>query len=362
MFAYARAMATETFRRCTACGAACEFSPEKQCLACPYCNATRAIIKNAGVPEHALAVADGARPALAAEGLKVARCTNCGAEAELAGATVATRCAFCTHPLEVKAATGAQVPAEGVVPFAVTKDAAVKAFRKWLGGLWFRPSDLKRLARLREMRGTYVPAWVFAAHAESRWTAEAGYHYYVDEVVEVNGRRETRRVQHTRWEHASGRRSGDYEDVVVSASRGLAAAELWSIDPFNISGGVARFDGDFLAGFEAEQLALRARETWPTAKGRIEQMEHTKCARAVPGDTHRNLQVDTHTSDERARSLLLPVYIAAYEYAAKVFRVLVNGQTGKVAGKAPWSVWKVALFVLTCLGVVGAIVWYVKTH
>lgn len=355
-------MATDTFRRCASCGAASEFSPERQCLACPYCDATRTIAKNYDVAEHALAVADRARPALAAEGLKVARCTNCGAEAELAGATVATRCAFCAHPLEVKAATQAQVPAEGIVPFAVTKDAAAKAFSKWLGGLWFRPSDLKRLARLREMRGAYVPAWVFAAHAESRWTAEAGYHYYEDETVVVNGKRATRRVQRTRWERVSGHRSGDYEDLVVSASRGLPAEELRSIDPFNISGGMALFDGDFLAGFEAEQLALGARETWSTAKARIEAMERSRCASAVPGDTHRNLRVDTRTSDERARSLLLPTYVAAYEYAAKVFRVLVNGQTGKVAGKAPWSVWKITLFVLFCLAVVGTIAWYTQAH
>lgn len=355
-------MPTDTYRRCHACGAATEFSPDQQGLACPYCSATKAIARSPHVPEHDVRDADRARPQLAGEGLQVAKCTNCGAESEIANATVATRCVFCANPLEVRAATSMQVPAEGVVPFAVTKARATEAFSEWLKGLWFRPSDLKRLARLREMRGVYVPSWVFAAHAESRWTAEAGYHYYEDEVVEVNGKRETRRVQKTRWVPASGRRLGDYAELVVSASKGLPAEELLTIDPFEIDRGMSAFDGDFLAGFEAEQLAVSARESWPKALARIIDGERDACARDVPGDTHRFLNVDTDTSDERCRSVLLPAYVAAYEYANAVYRVLVNGQTGKVAGKAPWSAWKITFFVLFCAAIVGGIVWYSKTH
>jgi len=69
----------------------------------------------------------------------------------------------------------------------------------------------------------------------------------------------------------------------------------------------------------------------------------------VPGDTYRNLLVRTQWNGEKVKSALLPVWIAAYRYRDKPFRFLVNGVTGKVAGKAPLSVFKVALAVLVAL-------------
>ena len=68
-------------------------------------------------------------------------------------------------------------------------------------------------------------------------------------------------------------------------------------------------------------------------------------AAAVPGDTHRNLQVQTEFSEVGYKGALLPVWIAAYQYGGKTYRFLVNGATGKVAGKAPVSWPKILIAV-----------------
>ncbi len=62
------------------------------------------------------------------------------------------------------------------------------------------------------------------------------------------------------------------------------------------------------------------------------------------------------------KHVLLPVWIAAYRYKGKVYRFLVNGQTGEIVGEAPWSVAKIALLVIFILAIVGAIVAYVETR
>ena len=55
--------------------------------------------------------------------------------------------------------------------------------------------------------------------------------------------------------------------------------------------------------------------------------------------------------------MLLPIWIAAYRYQDKPFQFLVNGQTGEVVGKAPWSWIKITLFVLLIVAIlVGAAV------
>ena len=52
------------------------------------------------------------------------------------------------------------------------------------------------------------------------------------------------------------------------------------------------------------------------------------------------------------KHVLLPVWIAAYRYKDKPYQFLVNGQTGEVVGKAPWSFWKIFFFSLFCVAVV----------
>jgi hypothetical protein len=63
----------------------------------------------------------------------------------------------------------------------------------------------------------------------------------------------------------------------------------------------------------------------------------------------------SNTFDETTfKHVLLPVWIAAFRYNGKVYRFLVNGQTGNVSGNAPYSILKITLFVLMCLGLVAA--------
>jgi hypothetical protein len=64
-------------------------------------------------------------------------------------------------------------------------------------------------------------------------------------------------------------------------------------------------------------------------------------------------------ADERWRYILLPIYLASYPFDDSVFQVMVNGQTGKVAGQKPiaWlKVWLVIAALLSpgaCLGLLG---------
>jgi hypothetical protein len=83
----------------------------------------------------------------------------------------------------------------------------------------------------------------------------------------------------------------------------------------------------------------------------------TACAHEVPGDTHRNLQVETTFSALAYKNALLPIWIAAYDYHNKPYRFLVNGVTGKCTGTAPWSWIKVTLTILAAL-IVAMVVMY----
>ena len=51
----------------------------------------------------------------------------------------------------------------------------------------------------------------------------------------------------------------------------------------------------------------------------------------------------------------MPVWVAAYRYQDKPYQFLVNGQTGEVVGKSPYSIIKIVLFILFIVAVVAGI-------
>jgi hypothetical protein len=238
---------------------------------------------------------------------------------------------------------------ECLIPFAVARDGAAGAFKGWLGKLWFRPSDLSDRASVHELRGVYVPYWTFSADVTSYWSADAGYHYTVTETAEGG---EAREVQKTRWEPASGVRHDRWDDHLVCASAGLPDKRP---DDFDVRGLVG-YAPDYLAGFAAESYAVELRDAWDRGRKEIGDAQESRCRADVPGDTNRDLRATHQFQGTTFKHVLLPVWIAAFRYRDQVYRFLVNGQSGKVSGKAPVSWPKIVLFVATLAALIVAAV------
>jgi hypothetical protein len=244
-----------------------------------------------------------------------------------------------------------RIPPESVVPFCIDRVRAETLFREWMRSLWFRPNALKNGSALADMRGVMVPYWTFDAHAESSWTAMAGYYYTVTVGSGKNQHTETR----VRWVPAAGSRTDDYDDLLVCASRGLDAGLVGKIEPFDL-GALVGFRGEFLAGWHAEAYGVDVREGWAAAERRMLAEQVRRCSGDVPGDTQTALSVSTDLSGRKYRLALLPVWVCAYRFRNRAFRFLVNGQTGEVQGEAPWSWVKIALLALGILAGIGAII------
>jgi hypothetical protein len=76
------------------------------------------------------------------------------------------------------------------------------------------------------------------------------------------------------------------------------------------------------------------------------------CARQIPGDTHRNLVIHPVFSARTFKHLLVPVWLLVYMFGSRSFQVVVNGYTGRIAGRYPYSPWKIAFLILLALMVV----------
>jgi predicted RNA-binding Zn-ribbon protein involved in translation (DUF1610 family) len=347
---------------CSQCGAQLDYDPSQKTLTCPFCGHVQEIQAVAAVVEErdlAAALSDQHKAHGYGTDVKSVNCKSCGATFNVEPQVTSTACPFCgSNQILEQTLDPDLIQPESLLPFEVDKSKAMALFRQWLGSGWFRPGDLTRLAGAEQLSGMYIPYWTFDAQANSKWWAEAGYYYYEEELrwVTEGGKRVQRkeRVQKTRWEPASGNHSQFYDDLLVCGSKSVNEKIVKQLDTFDTKK-LVPYQPQYLSGWAAESYQVALANAWETGQSVVKDRERDACGSLVPGDTHRNLRVDTSLSEITFKHVLLPIWIASYRYQGKVFQFMVNGQTGEVEGEAPISWIKVAIAVIVVLIILACI-------
>jgi ribosomal protein S27E len=348
--------------RCPGCGADLQFAPEGGNLTCPYCGRTEQIAPPSGAveerPYEQYLQLHADRMGTLAEGALEVACQTCGATVTFTPPLVAGECDFCGSPLVAQPRSADPVLApEGVLPFRVTRDAATGSVGRWIGSRWFAPNALKRLAAQEGLGGVYIPFWTYDAYAVSRYRGERGEHYYTTEHYterDAQGRevRRTRQVRHTRWHPASGTVERWFDDILIPATKSLPPQRLAALEPWDLSE-LTPYEPAYLSGYKAQRYQVSLAEGFELAKKAAEPAIAADVRRDIGGDEQRVSNIATNYSAVTFKHLLLPVYVGAYRFQDKVYQVVVNGRTGEVQGERPYSLWKIALFVLAVLAVLA---------
>jgi hypothetical protein len=340
---------------CPSCGGEAVWNPAKQKLICPFCG-TESPAKFDGVTgsivEHDLVAAlrgitDDARGWKA--DVRQVKCQSCNAISLFDAKRQGQNCEFCgSSQLVPYEETKPAFRPESVLPFTVSESSARDRIRQWYGKLWLAPNALKRRALTDTVKGVYLPYWTFDAQADAQWTAEAGHYYYTTETYTENGRTQTRQVRNVRWEPAAGNLSHFFDDDLVCASVGVKPALLRGVEPFPTQT-LKPYDAGFLAGWVVERYQIDLVAAAQAARATMDAKVTAMCARQVPGDTYRNLNVRTAYSRQTFKHILAPVWLMSYTFGARAFQCVQNGVTGAIQGEYPKSPWKIALLVLAIL-------------
>ena len=275
------------------------------------------------------AVARGAAPR-ATTTVDVHRCRGCGAAVEYDADLQAPTCAFCNRSMELERIEDPVDQTEGYLPFSVDAEAARVALARWLGSLgFFRPSDLKSSARVETLLPVWWVAWVFDAEALVSWAADSN-----------------EGSQRSDWAPHSGQVRMLFDDVLVSASRGLTEKEVAklaaSYDLSTVQPAPEGAEGARIERFDVQRSLARSRIVDAIRATAAERVEHEH----VPGSEVRNVNVEVLLSSLVTRRLALPAYVMAYRYRDRLFRVVVCGQEASLLiGRAPWSGWKIVLVI-----------------
>jgi hypothetical protein len=145
-----------------------------------------------------------------------------------------------------------------------------------------------------------------------------------------------------------------FDDELVPASRGVQPEMLRRIEPFPTKE-LAPYQAGFLSGWVVERYQIDLVTAAKEARDEMDAEMERLCAAQVPGDTHRNLQVNSDYSGQTFKHILVPIWLLTYNYATRNFQVVINGYTGAIAGKYPKSWIKITLAVLALLAALGVV-------
>ena len=341
---------------CPACGAEAQWNPARKALVCPFCGTTSPAqieLNEAGkevIVEHDLVAALRGIPdtqrGWQAKKTSV-RCQSCQAISVFDPERVSQRCDFCGSTAlvpyeEIKEAFSP----ESVLPMKISENLVRDSIRRWYASRWFAPNKLRHAALTDTVKGLYIPYWTFDAQVHADWTAESGYYYYETETFrDSDGQTKTRQVQKVRWVPSSGQLDHFFDDELVPASRGVPSEMLEQIEPFPTKELVGYQPG-FLSGWVVERYQIDLVAAAQSARQKMDAETRSLCSAQVPGDTQRSLQVAADYSGQTFKHILVPIWLLTYTYGARVFQVLANGTTGRIAGQYPKSFWKIFFLVV----------------
>ncbi len=334
---------------CAACGGKAEWNPAKQQLVCPYCGTVSPYEIDRGtgkIQEIDLVRTLRELPRGWKAEKKTVKCRSCHAVSVFEPERVGQNCEFCGSPELVDyEELNAPIRPQSLLPFKVSEDLVRESIRQWYASKWLAPGNLRKRALVDTVRGVYLPYWTFDARVHCLWEADSGYYYYTTETYrDRSGQMRSRRVRRVHWEPSSGEMEHFFDDEPIPGSRGIDRDLLNEIEPFPTSE-LLPYDTAYLAGFVIEHYQVVLIDAARQARETMNDHLYQLCSQRVPGDTFRNLQIRPTYQGETFKHILVPVWLLNYDYGTRTYQVLVNGSTGKIAGRYPKSFWKIFFLV-----------------
>jgi DNA-directed RNA polymerase subunit RPC12/RpoP len=344
---------------CPNCGAPTEFDIIHQSIACLFCGFLTK--PNANIVGKSAKELEFRLDSLqkSTESWKASRdifhCDNCGAELALEKADITATCPFCTsNKVGLQSAPMEEFEPQAIITIRITKEEVINKIKVWLGKGWFHPAQLSNSAIIQYLNALYIPVWTFDSSIDSTWNALVGYEKQESYYDSRDKTWKTRTKIDWRWENGTVNRFID--DMLIPGSKYVNARLFNHIEPFDLTK-MADFNTDFLAGWKAHTYTKYLPDAWEEAKRNMRETMKNACNDQIPSQHVRNFSMTADFKEESWRYILLPVYLISYQYNQQIFQIMVNAQTGKIAGQKPveWNKVWFAIFGLISPGVLTTI-------
>lgn len=344
--------------KCPCCGGAIAFDSTIQKMKCPFCDTEFEVetlasydsqLKNEQTDDMKWETVGGEMwQEGETEGLRSYVCKSCGGEITGDENTAASSCPYCGNPVVMMDQFTGTLKPDYVIPFKLDKNAAKAALKKHYGGKTLIPKVFQSQNHIDEVKGLYVPFWLFDADADANLRYKAT---------------RTRRWEDSRYQYTETRfyavsRGGKlgFEKVPVDGSKKMPDDLMESIEPFDFSEAVD-FRTAYLAGFLADKYDMSTEECIGRANERIKKSAMDALAETVKGYEITTLEASSvQLKNSKAVYALFPVWILNTTWKGKTYTFAMNGQTGKMVGDLPLDKDAYVRWLLGLTGIMGAVV------
>lgn len=332
--------------KCPACGGEIAFDPKSQNLKCPCCD-TEYKPETLAAYDEQLKQSDETTWNTEdagrdwengeADGFRLYICKSCGGEVVTEDTTGATTCPFCGSPMIFTGQFAGDRRPDLVIPFQLDKKAAKEGLLRHLSGKKLLPPVFKDENHIDEIKGLYVPVWLFDTVADGQMRFRCTRTRVWQD----------RNFIYTETKHYAVQRGGTmtFGDIPVDGSSKMADDLMESLEPFDLTKAVD-FQTAYLSGYLADTYDVPAKDCQPRATERVKTtMERS--LREIVGqeyDTATLENASLHCHGGRVRYALYPVWVLNTHWQDKDYLFAMNGQSGKFVGdlpmdKAAWWKW-----------------------
>ena len=323
--------------KCPNCGGAVSFETQIQKLKCPYCETEFDVealkeLDDVLREEKPDDLSWDTQPRSEwqegeAEALRSYSCKSCAGEIIGDASMAATSCPYCGNPVVVSAQFSGALRPDFVIPFKLDKAAAKKGLMSHFKGKLFLPSFFKNQEYLDEIKGIYVPFWLFDADASGSARFRATKIRFWRDAT----------FNYTETSHYSVYREGSasFERIPVDGSAKIPDDLMESIEPYDFAEAVD-FQTAYLAGFLADRYDVTAEQSTERANERVRRSMESSLRSSVKGYASSSVESSSVCiSNGKAAYALYPVWLLNTTWQGKRYTFAMNGQTGKFVGDLP---------------------------
>ena len=255
----------------------------------------------------------------------------------------------------------AGIAPDSLIPFRIISEQALDALAGWLKLKRFVPCALKRLIRSGKITGLFVPQWLYEDDVSSEYHGKSGRYYQLDipvKVTDADGkeRTEKHRERRIRWEKVTGTICQAFDDVMLSGSEHLPMEQLRDNLQVRLDH-LVRYSPEYIAGYVCEKPTVDVQEGWKTAQNQVDRRVAELAQREIKtySDEASVSSVESRHENVRYKLIYLPLYMLLFHYRKKTYRILTNGENGKVSGEVPKSPFIITALILILLALLGGL-------
>ena len=329
--------------KCPSCGGAMVFDSKSQHMKCPYCDTEMTIEEfqrtqksediqtdeKKDSEENWRSMSTGEWQNDELSGMRVYSCKSCGSEIVADETTGATTCPFCNNKITVKGQFAGDLKPDYIIPFKLDKKAAKEKYYKHLEGKKYLPKVFKKENHVDEIKGVYIPFWLFDANVE----ASVQYAMTETDSWESGGYIYTKSTEHAIY------REGEvaFAGIPCDCSKKMDDTLMEALEPYNFQKAVP-FRAAYLAGYVADRYDVDMQDCIARATKRAQastekEMKYGLQSKGTITVKSNRIQVKSATY----HYALYPVWILNTTWRGKQYTFAMNGQTGRMVGDLPFS-------------------------